>query len=174
MRGLFFKPLKKNKSMKKYFPILFMAMLMLQSNLMAQEDFRKKAPNPGPAPKIELGSAKEVTLKNGLKVIVVENHKLPVFNIQLFVDFPPILEGPSAGYVDLAGQLINKGTTNRTKAEIDEAIDFIGASLSSSPSGITASCLTKHKDQLMDVFTDVLISSRENPSPDSCFWASNI
>ena len=146
--------------MKKYISILTLIFFVLQSGLFAQEDFRKTPPTPGPAPKIELGQAKQITLKNGLKVIVVENHKLPVVNIQLYVDHPPILQGPSAGYVDLAGQLLSKGTTNRSKAAIDQAIDYIGASFSSSSNGLRGRCLTKHKDQLLDVFTDVLF----NPS----------
>ena len=130
----------------------------MQATIIAQEDFRNQAPAPGPAPKIVLGEAKEVTFKNGLKVIVVENHKLPVVSFQLFVDYPPILEGPSAGFVDIAGQLLSKGTTTRTKAEIDESIDFIGASLNTSASGINASCLTKHKDHLLEIMTDVLFN----------------
>ncbi|MBK7407402.1 MAG: hypothetical protein IPJ40_04520 [Saprospirales bacterium] len=43
----------------------------------SSEDFRKTAPAPGPAPKIELGTYDQFQLDNGLKVIVVENHKLP-------------------------------------------------------------------------------------------------
>ena len=128
--------------------------------MLAQEEFRKKAPTPGPAPKIELGKAKEITFKNGLKVIVVEDHKLPVVNFQVFVDYPPTLEGPSAGYIDIAGGLLSKGTKTRTKADIDEAVDFIGASFSSSASGVQGRCLTKHKDKLLEVLTDVLF----NPS----------
>ncbi len=146
--------------MKKYsipFLVLFLAS---QINVLAQDDFRKQAPTPGPAPKIVLGQAKEITFKNGLKVIVVEDHKLPVVNFQLFVDYPPILEGPSAGFIDLAGQLLSKGTTTRTKAEIDESIDFIGASLNTSANGISGRCLTKHKDKLLGVMTDILF----NPS----------
>lgn len=144
--------------MKNFSIIFFVALFAFQANVFAQEDFRKQSPAPGPAPKITLGEAKQVTFKNGLKVIVVENHKLPVVSIQLFVDYPPILEGPSAGFVDIAGQLLSKGTTTRSKAEIDEAVDFIGASLSTSASGISGSCLTKHKDQLLELMTDILFN----------------
>ena len=42
----------------------------------AQVD-RSKAPEPGPAPEIQLGDYESFTLKNGLKVFVVENNKLP-------------------------------------------------------------------------------------------------
>jgi hypothetical protein len=38
---------------------------------------RSIVPQPGPAPKIQIGSYQTFTMDNGLKVIVVENHKLP-------------------------------------------------------------------------------------------------
>jgi len=51
---------------------------------------------------------------------------------------------------------MSKGTKNRTKAEIDEAIDFIGASMNTSSRGMFGSTLTKHQDKLLDIMTDVL------------------
>ncbi|MCB0519069.1 MAG: insulinase family protein [Saprospiraceae bacterium] len=147
--------------MKKISFILFISFsMLLGKGLVAQEDFRKTAPNPGPAPKIELGKSEQMTLKNGLKIIVVENHKLPRVSFQVFVDRPPILEGEFTGYIDMAGQMLSRGTTTRSKADIDQAVDFIGASLNASASGVSGSCLTKHQDKLLDILTDVLF----NPS----------
>ena len=40
-------------------------------------DFRAAAPKAGPARQVEIGKSNQFTLANGLKVIVVENHKLP-------------------------------------------------------------------------------------------------
>ncbi len=122
----------------------------------AQEDFRKKPPQPGPAPKVQLGETTEFELDNGLKVIVVENHKLPRVSFQLYVDVPLHQEEGAAGVAQMAGQLLKTGTTNRTKAEIDEAVDFIGASLSSNANGLFASSLTRHKETILDIMTDVL------------------
>ncbi|MFN8865520.1 MAG: hypothetical protein ACK5W1_14485, partial [Flavobacteriales bacterium] len=53
---------------------LFLAVI-LTSGLQAQVD-RSKAPAPGPAPAIQIGKYETSTLDNGLRVIVVENHKL--------------------------------------------------------------------------------------------------
>ena len=63
--------------MKKYiiYGICFLLGLGLSLNLKAQEDFRKKAPAALPAPKIQLGNYVQNVLPNGLKVIVVENHR---------------------------------------------------------------------------------------------------
>lgn len=130
--------------------------LFVTGVMTAQEDFRKNPPAAGPARPIMLGESVQFELKNGLKVIVVENHKVPRVSFQVFVDRAPILEKEYAGYVSIAGSMLDKGTTSRTKAEIDEAIDFIGASLSVSGQGVFGSCLTKHQDVLLELLTDVL------------------
>ena len=149
------------------------------------QDFRKSAPTPGPAPKIELGTYEEFKLDNGLTVIVVENHKIPRVSFQLTVDLPLIYEGEYAGAASMAGGLLTTGTTKRTKAEIDETIDFYGASLGSGAGGLFGSSLTKYREQMLDIMSDVLtnpsfpepefeklkkqtisgvVSSKENPS----------
>jgi len=138
--------------------ILFFS-LVLSVHVYGQID-RSTPPSPGPAPEIQIGVPESFELKNGLKVIVVENHKLPRVAFNLILDFEAILEGDKAGYASMAGSLIRTGTSSKTKAQIDESIDFIGASLNTSASGIYGSSLTKHQDALLDLMTDVLY----NPS----------
>ena len=58
--------------------------------IQAQVD-RTVMPTPGPAPEVNLGTPQSFKLNNGLKVLVVENHKLPRVSIQLSIDNPPIL-----------------------------------------------------------------------------------
>mgnify|MGYP006157184253 CR=1 FL=1 len=119
---------------------------------------RTKAPEPGPAPKISIGKSEKFTLENGLKVIVVENHKLPKVSFQLTVDMDPVFEGEKVGYSEMAGNLISAGTTNKSKNTIDEEIDFIGATLSTYSNGIFASSLTKHQDKLLSLMSDMLLN----------------
>ncbi|UII21977.1 M16 family metallopeptidase [Fulvivirga ligni] len=138
----------------KYISLLF-TFVFASSALFAQID-RTKAPESGPAPKIQIGEYKSFELKNGLKVYVVENHKIPRTTFSLMFDNDPIMENDKAGYVSMTGQLLRNGTTSRTKAELDEEIDFIGASLSASSSSVYASSLTKHTDKLLQLMTDVL------------------
>src|SRR5690625_4484330 len=94
----------------------------------SSEEWRARAPEAGPAPAFNLGEYEEVALDNGLKVIIVENHKLPVVSYQLFVDKGLVYEGDKTGVASIAGQMLRTGTKTRTKAEIDEDIDFIAAS----------------------------------------------
>ncbi len=123
-------------------------------------DFRSKAPEPGPARPIKIGKAQEFNLINGLKVIVVENHKIPRVSYQLFIDRDVIYEGNKAGYSSFTGQLLSTGSKSRSKAEIDEAVDFIGANLSTSSRGGFASSLKKHAEIILELLADVVL----NPS----------
>lgn len=132
--------------------------LSVSGSLIAQEDFRKTAPKGGPAPKIELGEAKMTTLDNGLKVIVVENSRLPVVSFNLSIDVPNMVEGEKAGAASIAGQLLPTGTTSKTKAEIDEAVDFLGATFNVSGGGIFASSLKKSSKAILDIMSEVLYS----------------
>jgi zinc protease len=121
----------------------------------AQVD-RTKAPKPTPAREIKIGEYQSFTLKNGLQVFVVENHKLPRVQFSINLKNDPILEGEKAGYVNMAGNLLGTGTKTRSKAQVDEEVDFIGASLNTSSTGISGSSLSKHSDKLLELMADVL------------------
>lgn len=125
----------------------------------AQKLDRSKVPAPAPAPKINLSQPATFTLPNGLKVFVVENHKLPKVAFSLSLDVDPVLEGDMKGYVDITGQLLERGTTNRTKQQLDEEIDFIGATLSTSANGVYASSLKKHQAKILEILSDVVLNS---------------
>ena len=136
---------------------LFIIFFLTVTILSAQLD-RSVPPAAGPAPKINLGKPESFTLKNGLKVFVVENNKVPAVSYSLTLDLDPILEGDAAGYVSLVGSLMKSGTKTKTKAQIDEAIDFIGATLNPYSSGIYARSLKKNSDKLLDIMSDVLFN----------------
>lgn len=120
-------------------------------------NFRSMAPKPGPARPIEIGESHQFTLANGLKVIVVENHKLPQISYQLSIDRDEMQEKEKSGLAGITGTLLATGTTSKTKAEIDEAVDYIGASMSTNATGGFASSLTKHTDKVLALFSEVIL-----------------
>ena len=130
---------------------------MMAMPAAAQLD-RSKAPAAGPAPTINIGGYETFTLDNGLKVFVVENHKLPRVSFQMTVDMDPLIEGDKVGYSSMAGDLISAGTTTKTKAQIDEETDFIGATLTTYSNGFYCSSLKKHTDKLMVLTSDILLN----------------
>jgi zinc protease len=139
--------------MKKH--IIFLCLLLVFVSAQAQVD-RTKAPKPAAAREIKIGDYQTFTLKNGLQVFVVENHKLPRVQFSLQLKNDAIYQGEKEGYIEMAGTMIGTGTKTKTKAQIDEETDFIGANLSTSSNGIFASSLTKHSAKLLDLMSDVL------------------
>jgi predicted Zn-dependent peptidase len=119
---------------------------------------RSQAPKPGPAPKIQMGEYESFTLDNGLECIVVKNDKLPRVSFQYTLNIDPIMEKDKAGMQDMAGEMLSRGTKNRSKEQIDEEVDFIGATLSTSSNGVFASSLTKHSDKILELMADVLLN----------------
>jgi predicted Zn-dependent peptidase len=141
------------------------SLLMLSSALFAQVD-RSKMPEPGPAPDVEIADYKSFELKNGLKVFIIQNDKVPRVSFNLIVENDPVLEGDKAGYVSIAGELIGEGTTNRDKDSLYSEIEFIGGRLNTSSNSVYVSGLSDHSDKLMELMADVV----KNPSfPEDAF-----
>ena len=143
--------------MKKF--ILSISAILILINGFSQLD-RSQRPGPGPAPLIEIGQAQSFTLDNGMRVFVVENTKIPRVAISMVFDYDPVYEGPVAGLVDLTGQMIRTATVNRSKEMIDDEIDFIGASLSTSATGLFASGLSRHTEKLSELIADIIINAQ--------------
>jgi len=143
--------------MKKLNIIIFGLLIPFLSFGQLDRSIRPKA---APASELKIGNYESVVLANGLKVFIVENSKLPRIALSFVFDYDPILENTLAGVSDLTGQLLKTGTSTRTKAQIDDEIDFIGASISTSATSINASSLSKHKEKLFDIVSDILINAK--------------
>ena len=136
--------------------ILFIA-AFTSIGVQAQVD-RSVMPKPGPAPEINLAEPMSFELNNGLKVMVVENHKLPRVSIQLTIDNPPILEGDKAGVSSLTGSLLGLGSKNISKDDFNEEIDFLGARLNFGAQSAFASSLSKYLPRMMELMADAAIN----------------
>jgi zinc protease len=87
-------------------------------------DYPPEVPPPKP---IVIPTPNIQTLPNGLQVVVVERHILPLITLRLVVKSgaecdPPDLPGTAA----LVNGLLTEGTTHRTARQIAEAIDSVG------------------------------------------------
>jgi len=139
----------------KKITISFVLSLLVSVVSFAQVD-RSQFPKAGPAPVIKIGEAETFTLDNGLKVFVVENDKLPRVSFTLMLERDPLFEGDIAGVTSFVGEMMMAGTTSRTKDQLDEEVDFIGANLGVSSTSVSASSLKKHQGKILDLMTDVL------------------
>jgi predicted Zn-dependent peptidase len=142
--------------MKKTY-IYAIALFFLSLSVTAQID-RSIQPAPGPAPKINLGKPETFELKNGLKVMVVENHKLPRASATLTIDNGPIFEGEKAGVTSLLSSLLGTGTPSISKDDFNEEVDYLGANIYFGSQSASASSLSKYFPRILELMADAAIN----------------
>ena len=135
--------------------LLILTTLFINSTLISQVD-RSNPPISGPPPVINLGKPKMFSLKNGLKVIIVENSKLPRAYANLDIDNYPDYQGDIKGVASLVSSLMGNGTTTQSKDDYNEEIDYMGASLSLSAGGGFASSLKRYFPRVLEMMSDGL------------------
>jgi predicted Zn-dependent peptidase len=93
-------------------------------------------------------------MPNGLKVLVVEDHKLPRVSFNLSIDTAPYAEGDKKGVDELTGSLIGNGSMAIAKDTFNEEIDFLGADINFSTNGAYASGLSKYSKRILELMAD--------------------
>jgi predicted Zn-dependent peptidase len=132
--------------------LTLVALLFIATGVNAQID-RSQQPEPGPAPKINLGQPDEFTLDNGLKVMVVENHKLPRVSASLIIDNKPHAEAKPATS-DLVSALMGTGSQNISKDDFNEEVDFLGARINFGAERASASSLSKFFPRVLELMAE--------------------
>lgn len=125
---------------------LFLTVIMQAQN--------RPQPKPGAAPKVNINKPQTFTLPNGLKVMVVENHKLPRVSFNLSLDNAPYAEGEKKGVDELTSSLIGNGSSKISKDAFNEEIDFLGANINFYSSGASASGLSKYSKRILELMAD--------------------
>lgn len=129
----------------------FLILLFLTGIMQAQD---RPQPKPGPSPVVNIKKPQTFVLANGMKVLVVENHKLPRVSFNLTLDNAPFTEGNKKGVDELTSSLIGNGSKKTTKEAFNEEIDFYGASLNFTSSGAYASSLSKYSGRVLELLAE--------------------
>lgn len=133
-----------------------LALVVTSASMVFSQVDRKHPPKPLPERAINFGKMENFTLPNGLKVIVVENHKLPVVRVDVSLDITAVKEGEKAGYLEMFGSMLRAGTRNFTKAELDEKIDYLGSDFYTGSSYLGVSALKKQLTPSMEIVKELL------------------
>ena len=134
-----------------------LVLFFMTFSVSAQID-RSKQPQPGPAPKISLEKPQEFALKNGIKVLVVENHKLPRVSFSLTLDNPPVLDGDKSGVSSILAAMLGNGTTTISKDDFNNEVDFLGANISFGATSAFASSLSKYSNRILELMADAALN----------------
>ena len=126
-----------------------------------------KAPVNKEVLRVKLPRASEATLKNGLRVMVLENHRVPVFSMDMVILAGGFSDPPDhRGLAAFTAALLREGTKKRSSKEIAEQLDTLGATLnavssvSSFTTSIRASGLVANFTDVLGIFSDVILNSK--------------
>ena len=136
---------------------VFLIIVFIISNTLTAQVDRSVMPESGPAPEIKFGKPKTFLLDNGLTVMVVENSKLPRASASLSFNNPLIYEGEIAGVSAVLGGMLGNGTQSISKESFVEEVDFMGANLSVSGSGVFASSLSRYFDRVLELMAGAVL-----------------
>ena len=129
--------------------------------LTAQDSFPPKPPAPAPLAPVRFPPFQQVTLANGMTLLVVENHEQPVISVNLSFPAGSIYDpAGKEGTAELVATLLTKGTPTRSADQIAATIEGVGGSLGASSEDdfltVSAGVLSDHADLAFDLLGDVV------------------
>lgn len=126
---------------------------------------RSVEPPYGPAPTLRPPPVWQEELSNGVRVLGIRDTELPLVQFELRLRGGLLLEDPArVGVANLLAQTMTEGTAGRTPAELESAIDLLGASLSVSAGresfSIRGSTLRRNFAETMTLLEEILLEPR--------------
>jgi zinc protease len=131
------------------------------------EPWRKHPPKSDATRPFKLPAAREVTLDNGLTLVLIEDHRAPVVTITVGI---PIEVGLSREMSELTNEmalteataeLITEGAGSRTSEEMAREVETLGGRLSSSANDdyawLAVSVVAENIERMMDLLGEVLL-----------------
>src|SRR6187399_510427 len=113
--------------MKKLLIVVFSIVIGFSTSFA--QGARPKKPGAGPVPTAAFPPFTDFTLKNGLRVILVEDHKQPLVYLRTLIMSGTAADGNAVGAATAVSGLLEKGTKSRSADQIAEKLDYYGAEM---------------------------------------------
>ena len=116
-------------------------------------------------PELNIPEIWDANMPSGMKIMGITNKEVPVVQFSLEIKGGQLLEKSSnAGVSNMLASLMTKGTAKKTPAELEEAIELLGASIyvNASEEKITLSgnTLAKNFSETMELVQEILLEPR--------------
>ncbi|HTC88920.1 MAG TPA: pitrilysin family protein [Bryobacteraceae bacterium] len=115
-----------------------------------------------PLPPLKVPDPTEITLSNGMKVLLLEDHELPLISGAALIRTGNLFDPPDKrGLAGLTGEVLRSGgTKTRTGDQLDQDLENVAASIESqigeTNGTLSFSCLKENTDQVLALFRDLL------------------
>lgn len=142
--------------------VLACVVLINASAVAQQAPDRSKAPTPGPAPSLKIPPLQKRQLSNRLNVWVVEMHEVPVVNVTAIITSGAATDPAGKyGLASFTASMLDEGAGARDALQLADAVDFLGASLSTGSSwdssSVSLQAMVSKLDAALPIFADVLL-----------------
>jgi zinc protease len=112
---------------------------------------------------LKLPAFRKVKLKNGMSVLLMEQHEVPLISFNLIVKAGSVADpAGKEGVAAVTAELLRKGTRTRSADQLSAELDFIGGILGASATfdytGANAEFVKKDINKGLDLFSDVLLN----------------
>jgi zinc protease len=143
------------------FALLTFAGLMIAMTPLVSMGQQEQPPPPSAPRAVKLPQPVEKTLKNGLRVIVVERSGMPLVSAQLLVKNGGEVDPETLpGVANMTATLLTEGTATRTAPQIAEEIEALGGRLNSragwDASGASVNVMSERLAPAMSILADVI------------------
>ena len=130
--------------------------------MMQTEDYRRQIPAPLALRPLNIPEPAETKLANGMRVITVDDKRLPLVSLRLAVPSGDVNDpGNMVGLSDMMTHLMSEGTQSRASKQIAEEVERIGATLSAGSASdfttVAASSLAIYTDDILELMADVVL-----------------
>jgi zinc protease len=133
--------------------------------IKTETEYDRSEPALGELPLLTIPTVWTNDLSNGTKLYGIENSELPLVQFYLRIDGGQLLDKEGKkGTASLVANLMNEGTKTKTPAELEEAVDLLGSSISISAGlesiSISGNSLSRNLEKTLDLVNEILTEPR--------------
>lgn len=126
------------------------------------EEFRKQAPAPLERISFDITPPFETSLPNGLKIVIVEDQRLPLVSFRLAFRFGEADDPPQfVGLTSTLTSMLSEGTQTRSSRQLAEQIERLGARIGASSDDdntiVAASTLNLYSSEVLDLMAEMVL-----------------
>lgn len=133
--------------------------------IKTETEYDRSEPALGELPLLTIPTVWTNDLSNGTKLYGIENSELPLVQFYLRIDGGQLLDKEGKkGTASLVANLMNEGTKTKTPAELEEAVDLLGSSISISAGlesiSISGNSLSRNLEKTLNLVNEILTEPR--------------
>lgn len=142
--------------------LVFVFIVLTYTQTFSQEVDRSKPPVLQAPKSLQLPAVQKFTLSNGLQVVLMEKHQVPLVQLNLTIKAGSVNDpSDKVGLANLTFDMIDEGAAGKTSLEIADAIDFLGASIRTGAGAHSSSVLLHTPlskfDDALKIMSDIVL-----------------